>query len=73
MGVRLESGLSSGGTGEPLKVLEQDSEESGAILSENGVTGEIRYVFRRSLSCFVDTGSQWDRSTCRRSIRSLLP
>lgn len=53
-------------------VLEQDSEETGAIFSEGGVMGEIRYIFRRSLCCFVDIGSQWDRSTCGRSIRSLL-
>lgn len=72
VGARLESGLSSGGTGEPSIVLEQDTKENGALLSGDGVTGEIRYIFRRSLCCFVDIVSQWDRSTCGRSIRSLL-
>lgn len=62
VGARLESGLSSGGTGEPLMVLEQDTKESRAVLSGDGVTREIRYIFRRSLCCFVDIGSQWDRS-----------
>lgn len=52
-GARPEAGLSSGGTGEPLMVLEQNSAEIGALLWEAGVTGGSR-----SLSGFVDIGSQ---------------
>lgn len=50
-------------------VLKQDSEDIGAIVLEDGVIGEIRYILRSSLCCFVDTGSRWDRN--RRSGRSL--
>lgn len=68
LGARLESGLSSGGTWEPLMVLEQDGEDTGAILLEDGVIGKISYVFRRSLNCFAGTGSQRGRSRSGGSV-----
>lgn len=49
-------------------VLEQDGEDTGAILLEDGVIGKISYVFRRSLNCFAGTGSQRGRSRSGGSV-----